>query len=716
MKNTSNILALALTIFTFTSVFTSMAQQGKIWAVVQSSALPVYINNQLVSTDAAFNQAISNLNINSVEKALPASKNQNLQNVYEITCACDESDLYATLVNNVSVVTGETYSPKYQTLNTPNDYLATFASDYALDLINAQGAWNFTQGTSNVTIAISDQNFYQNHEELAGKVVFYDTTNTATRTHGTAVAILAAGNTNNGVGKSSIGYNSQVSLYRMNYNDVLAASYAGAKVVNLSWTSGCSFNQYAQDAINEVYNNGTFVIAAAGNGTTCGGADNLVYPAAFENVFSVTSIGPNDNHERTIGNPSTTHQHNNTVDLSAPGYDVAISAAPGWYLTNSGTSYAAPQVSGTVALMLAVNPCLTNANIEFILKQSAVNINNLNPVYAGKIGAGRLNAAAAVEMAYNWVSVRVEATISTTCAVNSGQIELNINGTAPFQAIWNTGETGLVIDSLAGGAYTVTVTDALGCTIDTTLFVNEVVPMAFEAEITNVTCNGLANGAINLTMTQGNAVSFWWDVNDFTSEDLTNLSAGEYKVKITNENGCTTFGSFTVTEPDALVATIDATQFTAYQETALDLTIVGGIAPYEVMWNNNVTTEDQVNVTGGNYFAIVTDANGCQTNANATIDAYTPTDTTGQEGENVALVIEEELNFVVFPNPANDNATVQWKGTAQELKLFNAAGQLLENENVEDTNSFKFQYLSNGIYYIQLVINNTNKNIKLVVQ
>jgi len=715
MKNTSTILALALTTFTFTRVFTSMAQQGKIWAVIQSSAIPVYINNQLVSTDAAFNQAISNLNISSVEKALPASKNQNLQNVYEITCACEESDLYAALINNVSVVTGETYAPKYQTLNTPNDYLATFASDYALDLINAQGAWNFTQGTSNVTIAISDQNFYQNHEELAGKVVFYDTTNTATRTHGTAVAILAAGNTNNGVGKSSIGYNSQVSLYRMNYNDVLASSYAGAKVVNLSWTSGCSFNQYAQDAINEVYNNGTFIIAAAGNGTTCG-ADNLVYPAAFENVFSVTSIGPNDNHERTIGNPSTTHQHNNTVDLSAPGYDVAITAAPGWYLTNSGTSYAAPQVAGTVALMLAVNPCLTNANIEFILKQSAVNINNLNPVYAGKIGAGRLNAAAAVEMAYNWVSVRVEATISTTCTVNSGQIELNINGTAPFQAIWNTGETGLMIDSLAGGAYTVTVTDALGCTIDTTLFVTEVEPMTFDAVITNVTCNGLANGAINLTMTQGNAVSFWWDVNDITTEDLTNLSAGEYKVKITNENGCTTFGSFTVTEPNTLNATVIVTQFEENQETALDLTIVGGTAPYEVMWNNNITTEDQVNVLGGNYFAIVTDANGCQTNANATIDAYTPIDTTGQEGENVALVIEEELNFVVFPNPTNDNATVQWKGTAQELKLFNATGQLLENKNVENTNSFKFQNLSNGIFYIQLVINNTHKNIKLVVQ
>ena len=55
----------------------------------------------------------------------------------------------------------------------------------------------------------------------------------------------------------------------MSYNEVLAASYAGLDIINLSWTSGCIYNQYAQDVVDEAYNNGSFILAAAGNGTTC---------------------------------------------------------------------------------------------------------------------------------------------------------------------------------------------------------------------------------------------------------------------------------------------------------------------------------------------------------------------------------------------------------------------------------------------------------------
>ncbi|MEY3083859.1 MAG: hypothetical protein RL037_39 [Bacteroidota bacterium] len=712
-KNLQIIFLLGIILF---SAFISSAQQGKIWATIQNKDIPVLANNRLLSNNISFNEAITNLNIVSIEKALPASKNEKLQHVYEITCTCNEADLYATLVNSVEVVSGETYAPEYETLNSPNDYLTTFSSDYALDLIDAQGAWNITHGNSNVVIAISDQNYYQHHEELSGKITYYDSTNTATRTHGTAVAILAAGNTNNGIGKSSIGYNSQLALYRMNFNDVLVASYAGAKVVNLSWTSGCSYNQYAQDVVNEVYNNGTFIIAAAGNGTTCGGADNLVYPASFANVFSVTSVGPSDNHERTIGNAATTHQHNNTVDLSAPGYDVAISASSGWYLTNSGTSYAAPQVAGTVALMLSMNPCLTPSNIEFILKASSVSIDGLNPLYSGKIGVGRLDAAAAVEMAQNWVSIRVEASTSTKCFENSGEIELTINGTAPFQATWSNGETGLIIDSLAGGAYSVTVTDALGCTTDTTIFVEAVVPMAFSAVITNVSCNGSTNGSIDITMTQGNAVNFWWDYNDITTEDLNNLGAGTYKVKITDYKGCSTFGSFTVTEPIVLSAFVNATQYAENNETALDLIITGGTAPYQVMWNNNETEEDLFEVQGGYYLATITDANGCQTTADASIENFTPNDTTNNVEEEVSQVEEVTLDLTVFPNPTADNATVQWNGIAKHLILYNGAGQILANENVENINKYTFQQLSSGIYYIHLVVHNTSNTIKLVVR
>lgn len=333
-------------------------------------------------------------------KAFPSSKQRRLQNVYEFECTtCNETELYAAL-HKVPGISGIEYAPKYETLELPNDYSSVFAGNWALDLIGANEAWLVTNGDANVNIAISDQNFYADHEELLGKVNYYDNTNTSTRTHGTAVATIAAGNTNNNTGLASIGYNSSLSLYRMNYNQMLMASYDGAKILNLSWTSGCAYNIYAQAAIDEIWNNGTFIVASAGNGTTCGGADALVYPAAYNHVFAVTSVGSQDNIERTIGNPNTRHQTNSSVDICAPGHNVPLTAAPGWYLYSSGTSFAAPYVTGTVGLMIAANPDITNDEIDSILRVSATNIDSLNPTYIGKIGAGRLNSADAVAMAY----------------------------------------------------------------------------------------------------------------------------------------------------------------------------------------------------------------------------------------------------------------------------------------------------------------------------
>jgi hypothetical protein len=366
--------------------------QGSIWATVD--------NIEKVKESDEFKSMVYSINSDLYfTKAFPSSRNKDLQNVYEFNCNCNESKLYSELFKVPGVARIE-YAPVYETLQSPNDYTATFADNWALDLINAQGAWFITTGNSNVNIAISDQNYYSNHEELQGKVTYYDATNTATKVHGTAVATIAAGNTNNEIGLSSIGYNSSLSLYRMNYNDMLMASYAGAKVINLSWTSGCSFNPYVQQAIDEVWANGTFIVASAGNGTTCGGADNLVYPAAYNHVFAVTSIGHLDNIEKTIGNPNTRHQTNASVDICAPGHDVPLTGAPGWYFTSSGTSFAAPYVTGTVGLMIAANTNITNDEIDSILRASATNIDSLNPSYVGKIGAGRLNAAEAVQMAY----------------------------------------------------------------------------------------------------------------------------------------------------------------------------------------------------------------------------------------------------------------------------------------------------------------------------
>ena len=386
--------------------FMGMSQTGKVWMTISEDAMPYKgANGKYSSIESSMDGMMKKYDVTNVEYIFSNSRNPELQRVVEVTCNCESVDLYAEAMNKVSSVEDAAIAPsEYAPLQDPNDYKLAFSSDYALDLINAKTAWDYTTGSPDVVLAISDQNFYANHEELTGKVTYYNSNNTLSKTHGTAVATTAAGNTNNNLGKASIGYNSSVALYRMNYNEMLSASYAGARVINMSWSSSCSYNKYVQAAINEVYNNGTFIVASAGNGGTCGNAGSLVYPAAYNHVFSVSSVGSEDNHERVIGDASSTHQHNDSVDLCAPGYDVALTIAPGVYVTGNGSSFAAPYVTGTVGLMLALNPALTPDEIEVILKETAANIYDKNAAYVGKLGAGRLDAGAAVKAVWEIVN------------------------------------------------------------------------------------------------------------------------------------------------------------------------------------------------------------------------------------------------------------------------------------------------------------------------
>jgi hypothetical protein len=235
------------------------------------------------------------------------------------------------------------------------------------------------------------------------------------------------------------------------------------------------------------------------------------------------------------------------VDICAPGYDVAISAATGWYLTNSGTSFAAPFVSGTVALMVAANPCLTNDQIETILKETAVNIDNLNPAYAGKLGAGRLNSAEAVSRASNLGHLEITSNVvSNGCEPNTGKIEILNSLNNPdkvYTYTWNNGETSATIDSLANGNYTVIVSD--GCASDTASFVINVQPTIMSAQIVNSMAPMAPTGSINVTVSGLAPFTYQWN-NGATTEDLTNIISGNYSVIITNANGCSRTGVYNV--------------------------------------------------------------------------------------------------------------------------------------------------------------------------
>lgn len=442
------------------------SQQNKVMTRLSDRMLETVKNEngKIWFEQREINQLFSQLSVTSVQQAFPASKKEELQSVVEISCACDVNTLLAEVAKRKDYFEQPELVPAITPLHETNDYTAAFATDYALDLINAKEAWDVTTGNRRIKIAITDSNFDLNHEELAGKYSYiqpgmynpnYD--------HGTAVAITAAGNTNNGVGKSSIGYDCDLLLYGMSYNSILDASYAGAHVINVSWAGGCVYSSYYQDMINEVLENGSVIVAAAGNGGTCGDPSSLVYPAAYDGVISVSSIGPNDNHERYIGDASSTHQHNATVDLVAPGYDMALSIANNVYTTGNGTSFASPIVSGTVGLMKEVNEALNHCEVEYILKSTAVSIDSLNPGYEGLLGAGRLDAAGAVETAAAFDPTWISHTINYHYLDPNGAIFVNVESELPVASFDYTFDSYSSANGEQVRIYTVDVIYETGC-------------------------------------------------------------------------------------------------------------------------------------------------------------------------------------------------------------------------------------------------------------
>lgn len=208
-----------------------------------------------------------------------------------------------------------------------------------------------------------------------------------------------------------------------------------------------------------------------------------------------------------------------------------------------------------------------------------------------------------------------------------GAISVKVTGgTAPYQYNWETGASDSIITNLPIGNYSVTVTDANGCTGATSVELTEADALALLPVGDTLKCFGNTDGVASVVPSGGNGpYTYLWDSLANSSLDplVSELVAGTYSVTVTDVNGCTAETLVPIIEPDATNLTTGYKPprcFTSGNGKAF-VNVQGGVKPYTYKWNDigNQVTDTAYNVKAGNYRVIVTDGNGCKDTAYAAV-------------------------------------------------------------------------------------------------
>lgn len=198
---------------------------------------------------------------------------------------------------------------------------------------------------------------------------------------------------------------------------------------------------------------------------------------------------------------------------------------------------------------------------------------------------------------------------------NNGSATVSITGgNAPYTYSWNNGETSAKDSLLTAGTYTISVTDANGCTVKANVTITQ--PAAVRdsiATFANVLCNGGNTGTATVGVKDGTSPYTYTWTNAQTTPTATGLTAGSYSVVVKDANGCKDSTNLTITQPAVLklTAAAFATSCSGNCDGSANVIPAGGTSPYKYAWSNASTTANDNNLCAGTYSVIITDANGC---------------------------------------------------------------------------------------------------------
>ncbi len=308
---------------------------------------------------------------------------------------------------------------------TPND--PDLVQQYAITNIQAEAAWGVNtttaRGDTNVVIGITDTGTEPTHDDLKNQIKhnYLDTLdgidndgdgyidnfsgwdlgendNDPTynaNAHGVHVSGIAAAENDNATNGVGVGFNCKFLPVKIaNASGTLSKAYEGityaadhnCAIINCSW-GGTAGGQLGQDVVTyATINKNALVVAAAGND----GMDEVFYPAAYTYVISVANTKNDDRR-------SVSSNFNYTVDVCAPGENIYSTYPTNSYASLTGTSMASPCAAGASAIIKSFYPSYSALQVGERLKVTCDNIYGLmSPIYANKLGNGRINLYRAI--------------------------------------------------------------------------------------------------------------------------------------------------------------------------------------------------------------------------------------------------------------------------------------------------------------------------------
>jgi subtilisin family serine protease len=307
--------------------------------------------------------------------------------------------------------------PDYEISETATPDDPSFGSQWGLSDIGAPTAWNTSTGTGKIVVAVIDSGMAYNHPDLKANV-WHDTTDPASagitvgynfvsnnanpaddNGHGTHVSGIIGAVGDNRVGVTGVDWHVQLMPLKFldssgsgyTSNAVRAMNFAvnhGAKIVNASFGGG-PYDSAMAAAIANARAHGVIVVTAAGND----GTDNDTtpeYPASYssDNLISVAAIDQTDH-------LAGFSDYGKSVTIAAPGVGILSTLPNGKYGSYSGTSMAAPFVTGALALVWDDHPTWTYKQVIAAVENTADRL----PALTGKVATGKLDLAKAI--AYN---------------------------------------------------------------------------------------------------------------------------------------------------------------------------------------------------------------------------------------------------------------------------------------------------------------------------